>query len=101
MRALAKDEITRHTRSELRRRKREAKALRKRPDRNPSTASELEASFAEFLVTLTPAERSFASNYLLAQSPPVGESETLDDSMSRIWQLTSRVRKKLLSFLQR
>jgi len=98
MRALAKDEISRHLRAERRRRKRERRAAVKKSSREQSVAAEMNASLSEFLVTLSPAERGFADSYLLApanQPLPVAEPRPPATSF---WRLTSRIRKKLIDF---
>ncbi len=96
MRALAKDEISRHFRAERRRRDRESSAIH---HRTQHSAAEARAQFSEFLSTLTPHERQFTSEYLL--SPPPGEDDPLQEphSPANIWQLTRRIHRKLLGYL--
>ena len=65
VRALAKNEIARHFRSESRLRKRERLAGTQKSCRDNSLAAESGASLSEFLMTLTPAERGFANTCLL------------------------------------
>jgi hypothetical protein len=94
LRALAKDEIARHFRGEVRRRRRELLALRERPQ---STGSGQSAdSLSEFLCTLTPHERVFCNDYLLTE--PSGAAEQ-PHSAANIWQLSHRIYRKLLRFL--
>jgi hypothetical protein len=95
MRTLAKDEISRHFRAEFRRRERLLTALRERPQQRPDPA-QLPLALGEFLGTLTPNERSFCSDYLLAQAP---EGAAARHSMANIWQRSRRLYQKLLRFL--
>ena len=98
MRSLAKDEISRHLRSERRRHKRERRAAVKKTAREHSVAAEMNASLSEFLVSLSPKERGFADNYLLApvdSSAPVAKPDLPTTSL---WRLTSRIRRKLIDF---
>jgi hypothetical protein len=95
MRTLAKDEISRHLRAEFRRRERLLVALRERPQQRAELAHTA-SSLAEFLGTLTPNERSFCSDYLLARAP---EGVAAKHSMANVWQLSRRVYQKLLRFL--
>jgi hypothetical protein len=94
LRALAKDEIVRHFREEVRRRNRELSALRERPRQQEKTLGQQLNSLAEFLCTLTPQEKTFCSEYLLAE--PAAEGPY---SSASIWQLSHRVYHKLLGFL--
>jgi hypothetical protein len=94
LRALAKDEIVRHFREEVRRRNRELLALRERPRHQERTLGQQVSSLAEFLCTLTPQERVFCSDYLLAE--PAAEGPY---SSASIWQLSHRIYHKLLGFL--
>lgn len=98
LRSLAKDHIVRHVRSEQRRRSRELKAARKRSPARQSMVAENDAALSEFLVSLTPAERSFTDSYLLA--PPVqnAEGECSPHSTTSIWRLTANIRQKLIDF---
>jgi hypothetical protein len=98
MRAVAKDEICRHFRTEIRRRERELSALRERPRRNATDLGPAVSGLKEFLVTLSPREQSFCCEVLLAE-PPAGPEEPR--STANIWQLTHRVYQKLLQFLGR
>jgi hypothetical protein len=97
MRTMAKDEISRHYRAEFRRRERLLAALRERPQHH-ADLGHASSSLAEFLGTLTPNERTFCSEYLLAQAP---EGTAAKHSMANVWQLSRRVYQKLLRFLDR
>ena len=95
MRALARDELAKHFRGELRRRKREITAFHDRP--RPENDLDLSLdSLPEFLATLTPRERGFCNDYLLAE-PSGAAAQT--HSSANIWQLTHRIHQKLLRFL--
>ncbi len=95
LRALAKNEIVRHFREEVRRRNRELSAIRERPRHQERTLSQQVNSLTKFLCTLTPQEKVFCSDYLLAE-PAAAEGPY---SSASIWQLSHRVYHKLLRFL--
>jgi hypothetical protein len=96
MRALAKDEISRHFRSEVRRRERELVALRERPQYHGAELEHSNSSLSEFLGTLTLGEREFCGEYLLA---PADEAGPQVYSSASIWQFTRRIYRKLTKFL--
>lgn len=96
LRALAKDEIARHIRGEVRRRKRELSALRERPRDPMNDFGQSGDSLSEFLCTLTPHERVFCNDYLLAEPSSTQEPS---HSTANIWQLSHRIYRKLLRFL--
>jgi hypothetical protein len=96
--ALARDEIGRHFRAEIRRRNRELSGLRERPRSGQLESAYSAIGLQEFLSTLTPQERVFCCEVLLAEPGPGGETSR---SGSNIWQLTHRVFQKLQSFLAR
>jgi DNA-directed RNA polymerase specialized sigma24 family protein len=101
LRAIARDEIARHFRSEHRRIEREVASLRER-SHNPlkEVGVPITASFNEFLQTLTPHEQNFCESYLMSEA---GESEAALKSSpyspANIWQLTHRIYKKMRAFL--
>ena len=101
LRAIARDEIARHFRSEHRRMEREVASLRER-SRNPlkEVGVPIAASFNEFIQTLTPHEQNFCESYLMSEA---GESEgalkSSPYSSANIWQLTHRIYKKMRAFL--
>lgn len=97
MRILAKDELCRHFRSELRRRKRELGALRDKPRLGHEDAELSIGEMEEFLRTLTPREHSFYREVLLGES---GDAPPLVRSAANVWQLTHRVYQKFLGFLR-
>ncbi len=96
MRALAKDEIVRYIRAEVRRRNRELIALREMSPHPEKEGAQPVNALGEFLGTLTPHERIFCNDYLLAM--PTGEVERAY-SKANVWQLSHRIRRKLLRFL--
>ena len=96
MRALAKDEMCRHFRTELRRRERELSALRQQPQPGGFVPAQQASGLTEFLSTLTPQEHSFCCEVLLAEPASAGD---IQRSPANIWQLTHRVYKKLRRFL--
>jgi hypothetical protein len=96
LRALAKDEMARHFRGEIRRRKREVVALRGRRKHHRHHAGPPADSLAEFLPTLTPREQVFCNDYLLAE-PSVAAEQPY--TSANVWQLTHRIYQKLLRFL--
>lgn len=96
MRELAKDEIVRYIRAEVRRRNRELIALREKRQHPDQEGAQPVNALGEFLGTLTPHEQVFCNDYLLAM--PTGEVEQAY-SKSNIWQLSHRIRRKLFRFL--
>jgi DNA-directed RNA polymerase specialized sigma24 family protein len=97
MRALAKDEICRHFRSELRRRERELVALRNKSPQHGIDLAQSVHAMEEFLATLTPHERGFCQDFLLTE--PADSPDRF--SPSSIWQLTHRIYQKLLRFVDK
>lgn len=107
MRAVAKDLMGRHFRTERRRRYRELKSLQ-HTRRQHAANNESFASFysvGEFLGTLSPKERQFADAHLLGEASDNGNGDGQEDgglhSLSDFWQLSCRVHRKLLQFLNR
>jgi hypothetical protein len=100
MRVLARDAISRHFREEIRRRQREAQALRERPQHDGSSLDQSLASLKEFMATLSAHEHYFCREYLFA-SP--GQEQPPGQSLPRttIWQLSRRIYLKLVKFLER
>jgi hypothetical protein len=98
MRARANSEIVRYIRTEVRHRKRELAALRERPQHQGQDGAQPISVLAEFLGTLTPREQVFCSEHLLGETPDaLGPAY----SVPNIWQLSHRIRRKLLRFLGR
>lgn len=96
MRIVARDEISRHFRTEIRRRERELSALRERPQLSGTDSAQAVVGLREFLSTLTPQEHSFYYEVLLGEPAPTG---AVLRTASNIWQLTHRVYEKLTHFL--
>ena len=96
LRGLAKHELARHFRQETRRRRRELSALRERPQYGDNNSSPPASALADFLNTLTPGERGFCNDYLLAEPAAAAEAA---HSTATVWQLSHRVYRKLLHFL--
>jgi hypothetical protein len=99
MRAIARDIISRHYRSERRRIDRECEALLERPRHHSSHLDEIDVSLDEFLGTLTPAERNFCGEYLL--NLPDGDATT-ESRLSRanLWQKTHRLYARFRKFFE-
>ncbi len=98
MRALAKDEICRNARNEVRRRGRELVAVQSRRQPVEVDLAVLGSDLRVFLETLTPQEHKFCREVLL------GVSDNAEDALrtkTNVWQLTHRVYQKLLRFLGR
>jgi DNA-directed RNA polymerase specialized sigma24 family protein len=92
---LAKNETKMFLRSERRRRDRERVS-----SRTLDQIAQIEfdtQSAEEFLLTLTPTERTFYQQVLVHSDEPA--EGNADYSSSNVWQLTRRVKKKLQAFL--
>lgn len=99
MRALAKDIICRHFRTERRRQKHEAAATREKRRQAFGNSRESASSVSEFLTTLTPEEKTFCDEFLLDR-PPDGQNDGhAKRSRPTLWRWTQRVYGKLLRFL--
>jgi hypothetical protein len=98
MRVRANSEIVRYIRSEVRHHKRELAALRERPQYQGHDGAQPVNVLAEFFGTLTPREQVFCSEHLLGESSDVLGAAC---STSNFWQLSHRIRRKLLRFLGR
>ena len=101
MRAIAKDLVCRHFRSEQRRLDREREASQDKPPHHADDRDRLESSLDEFLETLEPGERQFCDEHLLS-SPGDGNGEAGQNgelSHAGFWRRTRRVYRRLLGFL--
>ena len=96
LRGMARDELGRHYRSEIRRRRRETIFAKFRPKASDSDLESSPSVVAEFLDTLTPAERGFCCEVLLSDESAEEKSKR---SQTNIWQLTRRTYKKMMRFL--
>jgi len=96
---LAKNEISRHYRTERRRNVRETEVCRSRSkvmaDSHLDSRVGLGAAVSSFLATLTSSERDYCQEYLLN----IDEESRQVYSDANRWQLNHRVRLKLGSFL--
>ncbi len=99
LRVLAKDEVSRHFRTEQRRQERELAALRERPRHHLADFNLPVTSLSAFLATLTPHERLFCGEHLLSVPPDSGDNRGEEPTSAAAWQLTHRIHKKLLKFL--
>jgi hypothetical protein len=95
MRAIAKDIVRRHARSEQRRLRRERKASQDKLSHHAAEHDRVESSVDEFLGTLAPGERQFCDDHLLSTS---GDADGAI-SPAGFWQRTRRVYQRLLGFV--
>jgi DNA-directed RNA polymerase specialized sigma24 family protein len=95
---LAKNETRVLFRSERRRRSREQVASRSELEGSATGDLSTTLSDEEFLITLSPAERTFYLDVLVAQ-PTQREEAQQAYSAEYLWQLRHRVRKKLERFI--
>ena len=101
LRAVAKDLVSRHFRSERRRQRRESASLVQRPRHQVPSARQSSASLSEFMKTLSPLERDFCGDYLLAPPPSEDwEQPQHTYSTANARQLSSRIQRKLLEFVK-
>ncbi|MBN2474399.1 MAG: sigma-70 family RNA polymerase sigma factor [Pirellulales bacterium] len=99
IRAVAKDIVGRHFRSERRRLQRERIAAREEPKHRISDQNSSVASLGAFLETLTAREKAFCGDYLLAAHLDASEMGCEQISIENARKLTSRVRRKLRKFV--
>lgn len=94
--AIARFEVLRHQRGELRRRRREQETQTARgTSQNDHEVTEMTLDFQGFLPRLTPREREFFHYVLVGNN-----TDGLDISAPNAWQLRHRIRRKLLTFLE-
>lgn len=94
--AIARFEVLRHQRGELRRRRREQETQTARgASQNDHEVTEMTLDFQGFLPRLTPREREFFHYVLVGNN-----TDGLDISAPNAWQLRHRIRRKLLTFLE-
>jgi len=98
MRAIARDETKRYFRAEIRRREREAIVVREKSVVSTSDGITPHFLVEEFLTTLSPSDRSFCLEHVLA-----APAQDVIPTASRppVWQRTRRIYKKLIAFLGR
>lgn len=99
MRAIARDIISRHFRSERRRTIREIEASRARPQLHAADLDHIDISLAEFLGTLTQSDRQFCGDCLLGPPEAANDESTADYSRTTFWQKTHRIYDKFVQFL--
>ena len=97
---LARIEIMRYVRSEHRRRSHEFIGGRKMLAEQRTPDWKFAPMMDEFVSSLTPQERMFMENFLIAIPEPVGEGGSMGLSPSNVWQRRHRLRSKLKRFLQ-
>jgi hypothetical protein len=99
LRAIARDIMCRHFRSERRREARECQASLDRPRHYAAQLDQVDASLNEFLDTLSPGEQQFCDDFLLNPPEPGGASR---DDMSRasFWQKSHRIYSRFVRFFQ-
>ena len=98
MRAIARDEAKRYFRAEVRRKERETVATRRKAVEAESEANVPHFLVEEFLTTLSPGDRSFCLEHVLATPTQDG---AIPASHPAGWQQTRRLYKRLLAFLGR
>lgn len=98
LRLLARDEIKRHFRSEVRRRRRDEVAGC-RANATYCSDALFQSSIAEFSEQLTPKEKEFFWDYLVSEAPD-SDLDAERPSHANVWQLRHRIRKKLVKFLE-
>ena len=98
LRAIARDEAKRYFRAEVRRRERETIATRQKSADAESDSLMPHFLMEEFLTTLSPIDRSFCVEHVLAAPHRDGD---IPISRPAGWQQTRRLYKKLLTFLGR
>lgn len=97
MRAIARDMMCRHFRSERRRLVRESAASSERPQHHATERDQFEISLDEFLETLTPSERQFCGEYLLSRAKADDVSSNRL-TQANLWQKTHRVYRQFVRF---
>jgi DNA-directed RNA polymerase specialized sigma24 family protein len=95
---VAKNEARILLRSEKRRRKRELMVSRLESEPFPSQESIIWLSDEDFILTLSPAERAFYVDVLMADKTEVNGHPTEYTDQNR-WQLRSRIRRKLERYI--
>ena len=98
MRAIARDMMCRHFRSERRRLVRESTASSERPQHHATERDQFEISLDEFLETLSPAERQFCGAYLLSREQAGDASSANQMTQANLWQKTHRVYRQFVRF---
>jgi hypothetical protein len=100
IRLMARKEISHYFRTEQRRLKNEfASLISKNRVESVHRGETLASMFTEFLASLTPRERDFCYEYLQVSADENRVRLKNDYSSANIWQLTRRIYKKFLTFI--
>lgn len=99
LRAIAKDLVGRHFRTENRRIRREREAVIERPRHGEPAGDGGVESLTRFMATLSPQERAFCGDYLLARPSEEAVQAQRTYSAANIRQLSSRIQRKLVEFV--
>ncbi len=101
VKAIAREKVRRYVREERRRGRREVEMCRTRSYPQVTTPDESHTTLLDFRETLTPGEKRFLDSRFADSSISDGSPAPSDaDNSPRIWQLTSRLRRKLLAFFR-
>lgn len=96
LRAIVRDLLSRHFRSEIRRMGRECESALDKPQHHSAALDHAEVSLDEFLDTLAPGERLFYDEYLL--DSPDDEPASGGLTRTNVWQKTHRIYNKFRRF---
>ncbi len=99
MRAVARDVISRHFRSEKALRDRELAAVQEKPKHQAPEHTHPFTQMGEFLDTLTQRERAYCTEHLLAAPAADGGESQYTFTSASARMLSFRIRKKLTKFL--
>jgi DNA-directed RNA polymerase specialized sigma24 family protein len=94
--AIASKEILRHLRSEVRQRHRDGQSVRPAAEPDQASPWSVWAQLREFMGTLSPRERAYCEDCLLAEPSSDAAAQFSD---TNAWQLRHRVRRKLQNYL--
>jgi len=98
LRAIGRDFVARHVRSEQRRRGHEAASAAERPTHH---APNPEPEFHEFLASLSPEEREYLGEFLSAEDQEVLGPFCGPSSRTGIWRITRDIKRKFLGYFGR
>lgn len=98
MRAVARDEARRYFRAEVRRKERETIAARQKATDAGSADSVPHFLVEDFLITLSPGDRSFCLEHVLS---PSSQDSGIPATQAGGWKQTRRIYEGLLAFLGR
>ena len=100
MRAIARDIIGRHFRSERRRVNREFEASSQKPQHYSAELDQFDVSLDEFLATLPPEERQFCGDHVLSSCDARDDASTNGVTRANFWQKTHRLYDKFCRFFK-